>query len=323
MKHVSRREPIALKLSKENEYNISNSCNSIALYNSTNNYINHLNLQSINNFQLRLSALPDKEKRAFINQFRLNRRMHTASTIVNQSSNQTLNVSHVEAAINNTPTAPSSLAATSSTTILSNSFSNHQHQSDLDDEIASLHNKNQSSLKIFRKKHELSSIASLNQSQQQESSSGSQSIVTRKKLTSHRNDDFCYEEQIKKKKLKRTSSQHVLGTLTNNSHGTNSSEEQNILSRSISETLPIQHYVFTGWDDYFERFHKISTNQSVLLRVKNVNNNENSSNTDLPLVAANISENIGDSSVNYGKSERLKFKVLISIFLFSNQILFL
>ena len=249
-----------------------------ALYNSTNNYnINHLNLQSINNFQLRLSALPDKEKKAFIKQFRFNRRLNA------EKSNQKLNNSHL---MMDMPTPPTTTPSTSTTQISNQS-------NDIDDEMASLHNKNQSSLKIFRKQH--------TNDQQQSADSAATATTIKKKSLGSKIDDYIYEEHQKKKKLKRTMSNQISQS--------SSSTEQNIIESTPPvqhHTLPIQHYVFTGWDDYFERYHKISTNQS-FLRIKTTTTNDNNSGDFM----GNINENDSTttSSVNYGKSERLKFKV--------------
>ena len=298
-------EPSALKLA--NSENENNSFNTIALYNSTNNYINHLNLQSINNFQLRLSALPEKEKRAFIKQFRFNRH-NTTQNESKYHNNHT--VSNIDTSI--------STPVSTALAILTNGPHNSatSYQQDIDDEITSLHNKNQSSLKIFRKQYEFNSNTST------ESQSFITTIITKKKLNKNdNNNSTCdlnssfYEQ--KKKNFKRVFSYQQMNTSISEQHNSRSIEspQQGNLCRSFSETpMQQQHYVFTGWDDYFERFHKISTNQAQILRTRN--NAEQNNNSDLQTVT-NISENNSNgetvlstnTTVNYGKSERLKFKV--------------
>ncbi len=224
---------------------------------------------------MRLSALPDKEKRAFIKQFRFSRNNRLNA----EKSNHTLNLSN--------------MMDTSSTTATVTTFINNTQilgpSHDFDDEITSLHNKNQSSLKIFRKQQ---SSTTTNTTSEQPHHLES----TKKKSLSSKIDDFIYEEQ-KKKKLKRTISSQI------SSQSENSNEQTSIINNI--EHQPIQHYVFTGWEDYFERYHKISTNQS-FLRIKNVTNTNSGDNGDF------VGGNENDSAsltVNYGKSERLKFKV--------------
>lgn len=225
---------------------------------------------------MRLSALPDKEKRAFIRQFRFIR----INRLNAEKSNHTLNLSN--------------MMDTSSTT--ATTFINNTHivgsSKDFDDEITSLHNKNQSSLKIFRKQQSSTTTTTTTTSEQPHHLES-----TKKKSLSSKIDDFIYEEQ-KKKKLKRTISSQI----SSQSNGENSNEQTSI---NNIEHQPIQHYVFTGWEDYFERYHKISTNQS-FLRIKNVTNTNSGDNGDF--VGGNENDSTS-STVNYGKSERLKFKV--------------
>jgi hypothetical protein len=224
---------------------------------------------------LRLSALPDKEKRAFIRQFRFIR----INRLNAEKSNHTLNLSNMM-----------DISSTTATTFINNTHIVGSSK-DFDDEITSLHNKNQSSLKIFRKQQSSTTTTTTTSEQPHHLES------TKKKSLSSKIDDFIYEEQ-KKKKLKRTISSQI----SSQSNGENSNEQTSI---NNIEHQPIQHYVFTGWEDYFERYHKISTNQS-FLRIKNVTNTNSGDNGDF--VGGNENDSTS-STVNYGKSERLKFKV--------------
>ncbi len=238
---------------------------------------------------MRLSALPEKEKRAFIKQFRIsrhNRHEQHTQTLLNVSSFDTTTIA--TQAINTSVAAAAAIQTTITTTL------NLLNQNDdFDDEATSLHNKNQSSLKIFRKQYEFNNAS--------ESQSFITTIITKKKPKNDLSDISFDESQHKKKKLKPSLSSQNLVNETEASTST-----LNLYNHRNNDT---QHFLFTGWDDYFDRFHKISTNQSQIIRNQLLSRNNEQNNELAQQTVTNINENNDSTTSQYGKSERLKFKV--------------
>ncbi len=243
VKHVSRKAPAKLTISNYNNENSYPNYN--YSYNKADNvyYIkNHLNLQSIENFQLRLSALPQYIKNSILRKFK---------TKMNK-------------------TKPYLSYNTSSTSLF-----DYNSDEDNDDLLVSLHNKQSSSMKIYRNK------------QLDQHGHGASS---KRKL--HKAESEQYAEDLddsmnerRKKKFKRVSSNTSVNIRFDGSSVPNSNAPSIVVS----------------WDDFFDRFHKISTSQNYRQQqyVRDINVES----------FPNNQENNDSNTSNNIKSERLKFKV--------------